>query len=687
MFNRRFKQIALAVICISNPLSPIFLSNAVVEGTSNEIVSEQGDAKPVELDEIVVTPGRFSINDGRPSTISLSKQLIEQFPLVDNDVMRAAHIFPGVVASDYSARFSVRGGEKDDVLVRLDGMELFNPYHLQDFGGAVSMVGLDLIQGVELLMGGFPAEYGDKMSGVFDITTKTDKIEKVSANLGVDLINATAMVEGPLSEKGSWRLSARRGYVDLILALIDLDEDYKPQYADVYGKLTYSPTQMDTITLNGLYGWDKNRIRQGDLETNLDSRYDNLTVWTRWRHRFGTSNWSDVFVFGGSAAQDRRTGTADFDVRSFRFLGAKTELTAGFLDKHQFRSGIEWRWMAAQYDYDVSERQSGVDRYARVVADLEGSGGEFKAYIQDEWQFHPKLALNFGGRYLFQDYRATGIQRYELGPRVALAVRPTEKLVLRGAWGFYHQPILMMNIPVEDGVQTVGRAEQAVHYILGGEYRPSDNFLFRLESYYKTLDNLTGRLREFGRQTQIFAPPESGEAKGVDVFVTHAVSNRLTWGIGYAYAIAKESAGGETFFRQSDRRHSIAVSSSHQLSHGRHLYLTWRFHSGEPRTPLTHTLVSQPGGGIACDRQFGATHSERLPPYHSLDFRFTDRNPYSRWELTWYFQILNLYNRSNLDQYAFSEVRDDETGALLTCEIDEEPLLPILPTLGVMVAF
>ena len=184
MFNRRFKQIALAVICISNPLSPIFLSNAVVEGTSNEIVSEQGDAKPVELDEIVVTPGRFSINDGRPSTISLSKQLIEQFPLVDNDVMRAAHIFPGVVASDYSARFSVRGGEKDDVLVRLDGMELFNPYHLQDFGGAVSMVGLDLIQGVELLMGGFPAEYGDKMSGVFDITTKTDKIEKVSADLG-----------------------------------------------------------------------------------------------------------------------------------------------------------------------------------------------------------------------------------------------------------------------------------------------------------------------------------------------------------------------------------------------------------------------------------------------------------------------------------------------------------------------
>ena len=650
-------------------------------------VSAQDDTKPVELDEIVVTPGRFTIDDETPSKLSLSKQRIERFPLIGNDAMRAAHIFPGIVASDYSARFSVRGGEKDDILVRLDGMELFNPYHLQDFGGAVSLVGLDLIQRVELLMGGFPAEYGDKMSGVFDITTKEGDIEKVSANFGLDLINTTAMVEGPLSEKGSWRLSARRGYVDLILAMIDFDEDYKPQYADLYGKLTYAPTQKDTLTLNGLYGWDKNRIRQGDPDNNLDSRYDNLTVWTRWRHHFGTANWSDVFVFGGTAAHDRQTGVANSDLRSFRFFGTKTEVTAGFLDKHLFRSGIEWRLTTAQYDYDVRERQPGIDQYTPILADFEDSGSEIKAFLQDEWQLHPKLALNVGGRYGFQDYRAAGIQRYEIGPRVALAVRPTEKLVLRGAWGIYHQPIPMMNIPVEDNVQTVGRAEQAIHYILGGEYHPNANFLLRLEAYYKTLDNLSGRLREFGRQTQIFVPPESGNAKGVDVFVTHTVSNRLTWGFGYAYADAKESAGGETFFRQSDRRHSIALNSSHQLSRGWHLYLTWRFHTGEPRTPLTHVLVSQPGGSSACDRQFGETHSERLPPYHSLDFRFTKRNPYSRWELTWYFQILNLYNRSNVDQYAFSERRDEETGALLGCEIDEEPMLPILPTLGISVTF
>ena len=216
-------------------------------------LAEEADA-PVQLEKIVVTPGRFSIYDGTSARISLSKEAIEHFPLIDNDVMRAGHVFPGVVSSDYSTRFSVRGGEKDDISVRLDGMELYNPYHLQDFGGAVSLIGLGLVQNTELLIGGFPAEYGEKMSGVFDITTRTPNPDQFSANFGVDLINATATLEGPFLKKGGWLLSARRGYIDLILMLMDIDENYKPQYADIYSKLTYQVTPTDTVTLNGLYG-------------------------------------------------------------------------------------------------------------------------------------------------------------------------------------------------------------------------------------------------------------------------------------------------------------------------------------------------------------------------------------------------------------------------------------------------
>jgi len=644
------------------------------------------DAAPVELEKIVVTPGRFTIYDGTSARISLSQKEIERFPLIDNDVMRAGHVFPGVVSSDYSARFSVRGGEKDDISVRLDGMELYNPYHLQDFGGAVSLIGLELVQNTQLLIGGFPAEYGEKMSGVFDLKTRSPNTEQFSANFGIDLINATATLEGPLSEKGSWLLSARRGYIDLILALMDIDEDYKPQYADVYGKFTYHVTQADTVTLNGLYGWDKNRIRLDDVDNNLDSQYDNATAWAKWRHTFGDSHWTDFFVFAGISNQNRMTGKADVDNRDFRFFGTKGEFTTNLFDTHTFRTGVKAQWVTAQYQYDVQERQAGVNVYKPILVDIDDKGGEFSAFLQDEWQLHSKLALNIGGHFVYQQYRKEGIQRYEIGPRVALAVKPMNNLLLRGAWGIYHQPISLMGVPVEDGIDTVGRAEQASHYIIGAEYTPTNNFLVRVEGYYNTFDNLVGRLREFGRQNQIFVPPESGEAKGLEMFMMHAVSNRLSWTLGYAYGIAEEIAGGTTVFRQHDRRHAFAVSSNYQFAPTWHLYLSWRFHTGEPRTPLIHTEVRLPDSRITCDRQFGETHSARMPAYHSLDFRITKQSSYRRWDLSWYFQILNLYNHRNLDQYAFSEVLNEETGAI-ECAIEEEPLFPIVPTLGVTMRF
>lgn len=102
----------------------------------------QTESEPIELEEIVVTPGKFTVQDGTDASLSLSKDAIDLFPLIDNDVFRAAHIFPGVTSNDFSARFNLRGGEKDEIVVRLDGMELFEPYHLQDFGGAISIIDL-----------------------------------------------------------------------------------------------------------------------------------------------------------------------------------------------------------------------------------------------------------------------------------------------------------------------------------------------------------------------------------------------------------------------------------------------------------------------------------------------------------------------------------------------------------------
>ncbi len=667
----------------------------------------QTESEPIELEEIVVTPGKFTVQSGTDASLSLSKEGLDLFPLIDNDVFRAAHIFPGVTANDFSARFNLRGGEKDEIVVRLDGMELFEPYHLQDFGGAISIIDLGVIHRADLFMGGFPAEYGDRMSGVFDITTKMGNRDRFAMNLGIDLINAHALLEGPLSDKGSWLVSARRGYVDLILALIDADEDLKPQYADLYSKIAYDLTDKDKLTFNVLYAWDDNFINEDNDEDDLDSTYHNTMFWTKWRHFYSESVWSDLFVFNNLATRDRQVSIDSTDKRDFGFLGTKGELTAHLRDTHIIRGGLEWRWSRAEYDYSVPLQQQITRQFIlnhcpdckppdRSQAAFDDTGWEIKGYLQDKWQLHPKLALNIGGSYLFQDYRRGNIQKYEIGPRIALAVKPVENLTLRAAWGLYHQPIDLMTIPVETFVTDVGRAGQAIHYIIGAEYASDTNFMVRAEGYYKTLTNLVGQIQDFGRQAQIIAPTDSGHAKGFDLFGTYALSDRLMGSVGYAFLIAKANEEdlrydrplfGEEFYRDFDQRHTISLNSSYQIASRWHLHLAWRFHTGNPTTPLEHTLVSHSNGRIDCERGFGEYNTDRLPPYHSLDLRFTKTGEYKSWTLNWYVQILNLYNRSNVHERVFNEVYDDATERLIGCEVSDEPLFPILPTLGVSTTF
>ena len=135
---------------------------------------------------------------------------VETIPQFGEDIFRAVTRLPGITGDDFSAKFTVRGGENDQVLVRVDGVELYDPFHLMDIGGgALSIIDVGLIEGVDLLTGGYPAEYGDKLSGVFDVRTRTPQPGRTHAAVGLSMMNARALIEGG-SERSSWLVSARR---------------------------------------------------------------------------------------------------------------------------------------------------------------------------------------------------------------------------------------------------------------------------------------------------------------------------------------------------------------------------------------------------------------------------------------------------------------------------------------------
>src|SRR5262245_59666909 len=168
----------------------------------------------VKLEEITVTPGTFSfMGQGTGTKQTMSREEVRAVPQIGEDIFRAVNRLPGLASNDYSAHFGVRGGRHDETLILLDGLQLYEPYHLKDFNeGAISIVDAETIDGVQLMTGGFPAKYGDKRSGVFDITSRVPEQDRTTFDVGVSLMNTRGMGRGTFAEnRGSWLAFGRVG--------------------------------------------------------------------------------------------------------------------------------------------------------------------------------------------------------------------------------------------------------------------------------------------------------------------------------------------------------------------------------------------------------------------------------------------------------------------------------------------
>ena len=243
------------------------------------------------LETVTVTPGAFSFMDtGSGTRQTMSREDIESVPQLGEDIFRAVNRLPGLSSGDYSAHFSIRGGRHDETLILLDGLELYEPYHLKDFNeGAISIIDTQTVDGVELMTGGFSAKYGNKRSGVMNINSRTPESDHARYSAGVSFMNARAMGRGPLWDgKGSWLLSARSGYMDLVFGLINQNQLPSPRYQDVFGKLQRTFGARTVVTLDLLHASDTYTFDapgttgfEDSLRTqeNAKNRYGNSYLW------------------------------------------------------------------------------------------------------------------------------------------------------------------------------------------------------------------------------------------------------------------------------------------------------------------------------------------------------------------------------------------------------------------------
>lgn len=209
----------------------------------------------------------------------------------------------------------------NEVFVLLDGMQIYKPFHQKDFGGGIlSTVDIEAIESVDLLTGGFTADYGDRMSGVLSMDSKIRRDGGPQTSVGLSLMNARVFSVGPLWEgRGSYLISARRGYLDLLNRLMNNEFSLEP-YCDVQGKVDYDLDEKHTLSAHGFVADDTYGLSENVLEINqstnvdsVDSAYGNAYGWLTLKSTFSPQLYARTILYGGSVTKTRDWRNFDLD--------------------------------------------------------------------------------------------------------------------------------------------------------------------------------------------------------------------------------------------------------------------------------------------------------------------------------------------------------------------------------------
>jgi len=669
---------------------------------------------PVDLplDEVVVTSSFSLLTDEALAPLALNREEILAMPHFGDDLYRAIEVLPGVASGDFSAAFSVRGGLHSELLVRLDGHELFEPFHLKDFQGVFSSLDPQVVASVNLIPGAFPAEYGDRMGGVLDLIAR--RPVGASAGVGISFSNAWAYAASTFADgRGSWLTSLRRGYLDVVLNFVgdaDADEEEPdPRYWDGFAKLDWAAGERQALSLLVHLADDSLRFFERDPGevTNADTGYGSALVGLQHVAMVGEETVVETRL--SADLVNRRRDIESVEDDEFAVIRDERDLTVLALRQdwsrtlgrtHYAKAGFEARTYEAVYDYrNDFARDDPVDdpRFLPAAGatafDATLDGETYAVWLADRLRLGDGLTAELGGRW--ERWSEPSADR--LSPRLNLVWEAAPRQVVRAGWGHFYQSQRPHELPVEYGDRSLAPVQRAVHWTLGWE-RSGERYSLRADAYRRTVDDPQRRYATLFDPVSPVPEVESDriridarevEATGLEVYLRRTGAGRFSWWASYAYSeiddVVAGAAGGERRQPRSiDQTHALTWSASLRLGPRWQAHWVWTYHTGWPTTAIRGTVERGADRRFVVREEIGTFYAERLPDYHRLDLRLSRRTPLGRGHLTLFLDVQNVYDRDNARGIDVDETRFRvQPDGGVTVDYETVEWLGILPSFGV----
>ncbi len=585
-------------------LEDILLDPEVVEGPGLVVTAKRSEIADVEIDG---------------SHREITPEAIRRIPSSARDVFHAIKFLPGIQGIDpFSPLFAVRGSDPGENLILLDGVTIYNPYHSVTAAG---LFNLYAIKNIEMLVGGFGAEYGGRNSSILYLTTREGNNQKLHGEVKPGLSNTNFVLDFPVGERATMMVSGRAYYGLLSRFLF-----YSPNYFyDMNTSLNWKLNSKNRLSFRYFYSRDYLDIDFNRFFSYIKPTFDidlfedyHLNYENRWRNQAATAILKSVIspkiylkaqvsasMFSSSnlslidyTYEDDETGDVSrlfhrTDLRNnIRDLGTKLKLDVLLSPTFSMTTGGEFNQYQFGNDIQLNEVSEG-----ETILDAWLAAG----FVESKLKAGP-MTLRLGLRMsLF-----SGDHDWASEPRVNALFRLPGDMKLKAAWGRYNQYVVSINsqdyemsqfldyyYPLKDRLPS-----QSTHYILGLEKPVTANSKLNVDFYYKKIDRTytfdynVSELEAFRFTDKI--KEGSGISYGAE-FMWTGSWRRLTGWLSYGISRSTRSyphiMDGKTYLFDYDRTHAFKAMVTHQIHPALSYTGTLRVMSGVPKT-LETTIKS-----------------------------------------------------------------------------------------------
>ncbi|MTI89521.1 MAG: TonB-dependent receptor [Balneolaceae bacterium] len=610
-----------------------------------------------ELGKAVITASSFTT--GNEEGVTLNPIEVVTTPGAAADIFRAIQSFPGVTAVDEGSGLFVRGGDISETKILLDQATVVHPYKYETpTGGVFGAIPPFLVTGTFFSSGGFPARYGNALSGILAMESQ-GLPDRNTANMNLGLAAASAGISTQvIPDKLGVNFSGNQSFTETMFRLNGQAHEFSqaPVSSDLNLNLIYKPQPGSTFKVFSFLSQNKVgvSIDQPSYNGNYKGDESNQLFNLQWIKLLEESEW----LVKNSLSMNRfskhaQLGGMDTKTRDITYK-FRSDWEKQISSALKFYSGFEAVHKENRFSGKLPEHDDVTNPNASFFTINEQfDTRRFGAYTEVDVQAAYRLLLNVGVR---TDYHKLA-NEFTLDPRLSVKYQFDKSTNLRASAGIYHQFPQPYEYNPQSGNPSLA-SQQSIHYILGFEHK-TDLIHFRAEGYYKDYDQLIIPDNNLNLSNRGY-----GDARGIDLFLRYSefLQSRFNGWISYSFLQSKRyqarNEGYEYTFEfapsEFDITHTLNFVGKYRLFGMVYAGMSYRYATGRPFTPVIDAVKNAEYDYYLPVE--GPLHSERLPDFQRMDINLSYYWPLkNNQSVTFYLSVSNALKIDNITDYTYNE--------------------------------